>query len=130
MKGLTRRATGVALIAVALLAGFAVPSSGRLNAVSRPAVLVDRCAEAQLAVSYEVAYAPALHGYEVSRILVRGMPAQCSGREMRVTLTAFDGRELADVATRLNDTGAHVSQPFESPVLAADVAEVSAVVRD
>lgn len=131
MHGGNRRALGAVIATTALTTALLAPSTGPLGVVTRATILPDPCTQATLHLSYTVDYSPHLRGYAVTGAQVTGLPLTCADRTLRVTLTAADGRVLAQSAASTRDsTGARTFGPFDPPIPATDITHATALVHE
>lgn len=132
MSATNRRATAVALVAMAL-AGL--PTANALgSSLSVPGLLIgesgsEACGSSTVEVDYEVAYDADLGGYGVSATQLSGLDERCQGYEVIVSLNGPGGAPLAEMASVVEATQMRVAVPAGTPVSAEQLTGVSVVLR-
>lgn len=128
----TRRATAVALVAMALAA---VPTASALGAGTSGDVLLvgssgeSACASSTVDVEYDVAYDVALGGFGVSAARLSGLDQRCTGYDAIVSLRGPGGAPLAEMTAQVDATQMRVAVPAGTPVPAEQLTGVSVVLK-
>lgn len=124
-----RRAAGITLAWLGC-AGLTVSMARAMTWDGGEAAPPGACVVSRISVDYDVAYDAGLGGYAVTRASLSGVPDDCAGREVALTLRGGDDRALAEARTPVTSPSTVVALDG-APVPADQVAGVSlALVTD
>lgn len=130
---ISRRRVATALVGVGL-AGLAVSAAASLDLagtdLAAGSTVVGSCQPAGQAVevAYDNAYSPAIKGFRVTGVELRGVAAACVGQDAAIALTDAAGAPLFEAAAVVS--GATVAFTVPAGVSAAAVTGTAVVIAD
>lgn len=128
-----RRATSVALLAVALIGlRTAGATSNDLlvgGTIQSGADSEAPCGTSVVTIDYDVDYDSDLQGYGVSAARLSGLDERCQGFDVVVSLNGPGGVLLAEMTSAVEATRMRVAVPVGTPVAAEQLTGVSVVLR-